>query len=92
MLLDGKPGERDQPPNGGMRTEALQTIDDIRALVHKECGRIVSCADITVLAGREAVFLVNSILHFTFYLYLFIWYIIFFPTNHVFDVLYIYYD
>lgn len=57
VLLDGSPGERDQPPNGGMRTEALKTIDDIRALVHKECGRIVSCADITVLAGREAVFL-----------------------------------
>lgn len=71
MLLDGKPGERDQPQNGGMRTEALKTIDDIRALVHKECGRIVSCADITVLAGREAVFLVNSILHFTFILYIF---------------------
>ncbi|XP_004515103.1 peroxidase 12-like [Cicer arietinum] len=57
VLLDGSPGERDQPANGGMRTEALQTIDNIRALVHKECGRIVSCADITVLAGRDAVFL-----------------------------------
>ncbi|WJX66314.1 peroxidase [Trifolium repens] len=57
LLLDGNPGERDQPPNAGMRTEALKTIDDIRALVHKECGRTVSCADITVLAAREAVFL-----------------------------------
>ncbi|KAL2334954.1 hypothetical protein Fmac_016167 [Flemingia macrophylla] len=57
VLLDGSPGERDQPANIGIRTEALQTIDDIRALVHKECGKIVSCADITVLAARDAVFL-----------------------------------
>jgi peroxidase len=75
--LDGNPGERDQPPNAGMRTEALKTIDDIRALVHKECGRTVSCADITVLAAREAVFLVNSLilLHLLFF---FIHYNIFF--------------
>ncbi|KAK7270977.1 hypothetical protein RJT34_26533 [Clitoria ternatea] len=57
VLLDGRPGERDQPANGGIRPEALQTIDDIRSLVHKECGRIVSCSDITVLAARDAVFL-----------------------------------
>ncbi|XP_020213697.1 peroxidase 12 [Cajanus cajan] len=57
VLLDGSPGERDQPANIGIRSEALQTIDDIRALAHKECGRIVSCADITVLAARDAVFL-----------------------------------
>ncbi|XP_061376264.1 peroxidase 12-like [Gastrolobium bilobum] len=57
LLLDGKPGERDQVANGGIRTEALKTIDDLRGLVHNECGRIVSCADITVLAARDAVFL-----------------------------------
>lgn len=58
MLLDGSPGERDEPANIGIRTEALETIDNIRALAHKECGKIVSCADITVLAARDAVFLV----------------------------------
>ncbi|KAJ1375890.1 Secretory peroxidase [Sesbania bispinosa] len=51
------PGERDQIANGGMRAEALKTIDDLRGLVHKACGKIVSCADITVLAARDAVFL-----------------------------------
>lgn len=61
MLLDGSPGERDQPANGGIRSEALETIDDLRALVHKECGRIVSCADITVLAARDAVSLVINL-------------------------------
>ncbi|KAH1206766.1 Peroxidase 12 [Glycine max] len=60
LLLDGSPSERDQPANGGIRTEALQTIDDIRAIIHKECGRIVSCADITVLAARDSVFLTGG--------------------------------
>ncbi|XP_027358702.1 peroxidase 12-like [Abrus precatorius] len=57
LLLDGSPGERNQPLNRGISTKALQTIDELRNLVHKECGRIVSCADITVLAARDAVFL-----------------------------------
>ncbi|XP_027357463.1 peroxidase 12-like [Abrus precatorius] len=59
LLLDAKKGEgeRDQGANIGIRTEALQTIDDLRDLVHKQCGRIVSCADITALAARDAVFL-----------------------------------
>ncbi|KAG5108787.1 hypothetical protein JHK84_045694 [Glycine max] len=60
LLLDGSPSERDQPANGGIRTEALQTIDDIRGIIHKECGRIVSCADITVLAARDSVFLTGG--------------------------------
>ncbi|XP_027923621.1 peroxidase 12-like [Vigna unguiculata] len=60
VLLDGSPGERDQPANGGIRSEALDTIDDLRALLHKECGRIVSCADITVLAARDAVSLTGG--------------------------------
>ncbi|KAK7277400.1 hypothetical protein RIF29_18551 [Crotalaria pallida] len=55
ILLDGNPGERNQGANIGIRTEALNTIDTLRALVHKECGPIVSCADITVLAARDAV-------------------------------------
>ncbi|KAK7315292.1 hypothetical protein VNO77_33832 [Canavalia gladiata] len=57
LLLDGNPGERNQPLNRGISSKALQTIDDIRNIVHKDCGRIVSCADITVLAARDAVFL-----------------------------------
>ncbi|QCD94510.1 peroxidase [Vigna unguiculata] len=57
LLLDGNPGERDEPLNRGISSKAVKTIDELREIVHKECGRIVSCADITVLAARDAVFL-----------------------------------
>ncbi|KEH26056.1 peroxidase 12 [Medicago truncatula] len=58
ILLDAKGGkdEKGEIKNVGIRKEALRTIDDIRSIVHNKCGRIVSCADITVLAAREAVF------------------------------------
>ncbi|WVY96141.1 hypothetical protein V8G54_028292 [Vigna mungo] len=55
ILLDGIPNEKDQPANIGIRPEALQTIEDLRSLVHNHCGRVVSCADLVVLAAREAV-------------------------------------
>lgn len=42
-----------------MRPKALQVIDDLRGLVEDACGSVVSCADITALAAREAVFLVR---------------------------------
>nr|CAB3486266.1 unnamed protein product [Digitaria exilis] len=35
--------------------EVLQLIEDIRGKVHAQCGATVSCADITVLATRDAV-------------------------------------
>ncbi|KAG4939523.1 hypothetical protein JHK82_045248 [Glycine max] len=57
LLLDGNPGERDHPLNRGISLKVLRTIDDLRNVVHNECGRIVSCADITVLAARDAVYL-----------------------------------
>jgi len=60
ILLDGSPNEKSQPANIGIRPEALQTIEDLRSLVHNHCGRVVSCADLVVLAAREAVSLVNS--------------------------------
>ncbi|WVZ87797.1 hypothetical protein U9M48_034379 [Paspalum notatum var. saurae] len=53
ILLDN--GERQLPPNAGLQQEALQLIEDIRAKVHAACGPTVSCADITVLATRDAV-------------------------------------
>ncbi|KAK7343754.1 hypothetical protein VNO77_12767 [Canavalia gladiata] len=55
ILLDGSPNERDEPANIGIRPEALQTIEDLRSIVHRQCGRVVSCADLVVLAAREAV-------------------------------------
>ncbi|KAI4352755.1 hypothetical protein L6164_006976 [Bauhinia variegata] len=63
VLLDGSasgPSEKDAPPNLSLRAEAFQVINDLRALVHKRCGRVVSCADITALAARDAVFLTGG--------------------------------
>ncbi|KAI4346536.1 hypothetical protein L6164_007425 [Bauhinia variegata] len=60
VLLDGSasgPSEQDAPPNLSLRAEAFEIINDLRARVHKRCGRVVSCADITAIAARDAVFL-----------------------------------
>ncbi|XP_059631540.1 peroxidase 12-like [Cornus florida] len=60
VLLDGSasgPTEQDAPPNLSLRAEAFKIIDDLRARVHKQCGRVVSCSDITAIAARDAVFL-----------------------------------
>jgi len=59
VLLDGSasgPSEQEAPPNETLRPEAFEIIEDLRELVHKQCGRVVSCADITAIAAREAVF------------------------------------
>ncbi|KAF6157843.1 hypothetical protein GIB67_003743 [Kingdonia uniflora] len=60
VLLDGSasgPSEKDAPPNLTLRKEGFRIINDIRALVHKACGQVVSCSDITALAARDAVVL-----------------------------------
>jgi len=75
ILLDGSPNEKDQPANIGIRPEALQTIEDLRSLVHKQCGKVVSCADLVVLAARDAVSLVTNFMHIPYintFLFLFI--------------------
>ncbi|TVU16716.1 hypothetical protein EJB05_40291, partial [Eragrostis curvula] len=53
ILLDN--GERKEAPNAGLQQAALQLVEDIRAKVHAACGPTVSCADILVLATRDAV-------------------------------------
>lgn len=63
VLLDGSasgPGEQEAPPNLSLRAESFEIINDLRRLVHEECGRVVSCADIVAVAARDAVFLVIS--------------------------------
>ncbi|KAG4195437.1 hypothetical protein ERO13_A06G111202v2 [Gossypium hirsutum] len=58
VLLDGSasgPSEQDAPPNLTLR--GFEIINDLRARVHKECGRVVSCADIVALAARDSVYL-----------------------------------
>ncbi|XP_062099343.1 peroxidase 12-like [Humulus lupulus] len=60
VLLDGSasgPSEKDAPPNLTLRATAFKIINDLRALLHNKCGRVVSCSDITALAARDAVFL-----------------------------------
>ncbi|KAK3043911.1 hypothetical protein RJ639_000610 [Escallonia herrerae] len=60
VLLDGsssEPSEKDARPNLTLRPEAFKIIDDLRRRVHKQCGRVVSCSDITTLTARDAVFL-----------------------------------
>ncbi|KNA10233.1 hypothetical protein SOVF_146350 [Spinacia oleracea] len=60
VLLDGSasgPSEQEAPPNLSLRKEAFKIINDLRGLVHKTCGRVVSCADITALAARDSVVL-----------------------------------
>nr|ACN60161.1 peroxidase [Tamarix hispida] len=58
VLLDGSasgPGEQSDIPNLTLRAEAFKIINDLRALVHKTCGRVVSYADITAIAARDSV-------------------------------------
>ncbi|XP_060198662.1 peroxidase 12-like [Lycium barbarum] len=60
VLLDGSasgPSEKDAPPNLTLRQQAFRIIEDLRRRVHRDCGRVVSCADITVIAARDSVFL-----------------------------------
>ncbi|XP_077248694.1 peroxidase 12-like [Tasmannia lanceolata] len=58
VLLDGSasgPSEQDAPPNLTLRPAGFKVIDDLQDRVEKECGRVVSCADITALAARDSV-------------------------------------
>ncbi|KAL3504528.1 hypothetical protein ACH5RR_034369 [Cinchona calisaya] len=63
VLLDGShsgPSEKDAPPNLSLRAEAFKIIDGLREHVHRECGRVVSCADIVAIAARDSVFLTGG--------------------------------
>ncbi|KAK1300897.1 Cationic peroxidase SPC4 [Acorus calamus] len=58
VLLDGstsKPSEKAALPNLTLRPAAFAMINTLRDLIEKACGRVVSCADITTLAARDAV-------------------------------------
>ncbi|KAI7728812.1 hypothetical protein M8C21_032851 [Ambrosia artemisiifolia] len=60
VLLDGShggPSEQTAPPNQSLRKKAFDIVEDLRNLVHRECGRVVSCSDIVALAARDAVHL-----------------------------------
>ncbi|CAI0625922.1 unnamed protein product [Linum tenue] len=59
VLLSGSAGgpseEQGAPPNLSLRQEAFRIIEDLRARVHKQCGRVVSCSDILAVAARDSV-------------------------------------
>ncbi|KAL6651726.1 hypothetical protein ACP70R_010651 [Stipagrostis hirtigluma subsp. patula] len=55
IMLEGTNSELLLGPNVGIQQAALQLIEDIRVKVHAACGPTVSCADILVLATRDAV-------------------------------------
>lgn len=59
-MLDGADGEKFAPPNLSLRQSGFDAINEIRNLLQKECGRVVSCADIAALAARDSVFLVKK--------------------------------
>ncbi|CAA7396917.1 unnamed protein product [Spirodela intermedia] len=60
VLLDDSDGEKFAPPNLSLRQSGFNVINDIRNLLQKECGRVVSCADIAALAARDSIFLVEG--------------------------------
>lgn len=63
VLLDGSasgPGEQSSIPNLTLRQAAFVVINNLRALVQKQCGQVVSCSDILALAARDSVVLVTN--------------------------------
>ncbi|KAF7005093.1 hypothetical protein CFC21_020240 [Triticum aestivum] len=60
VLLTGNNSEQGMGPNLTLRPVALNLIESIRAAVHRACGRIVSCADLTVLATRDSLVLAGG--------------------------------
>ncbi|KAK9269996.1 hypothetical protein L1049_025569 [Liquidambar formosana] len=55
--MSGPSTEQDAPPNLSLRATAFEIINELRERVHKQCGRVVSCADITAIAARDSVYL-----------------------------------
>ena len=51
--------EKYAPPNLSLRARAFEIIDDLRAILHKKCGRVVSCTDIITIAARDSVYMVH---------------------------------
>ncbi|KAF5203601.1 Peroxidase [Thalictrum thalictroides] len=63
VLLAGStsgPGEQAAPPNLTLRPRAFVIINELRNRIHRACGAIVSCADITALCARDAIFLTGG--------------------------------
>ena len=64
VLLKGSeedPSEQASIPNLSLRPKAIALVNELRDLIQRECGQVVSCADIVVVAARDSVFLVCSL-------------------------------
>eukprot|EP00249_Psilotum_nudum_P028876 c38855_g1_i1 orf=122-1255(+) len=55
ILLNDTNGEQAAAPNLTLRQEAMALVEEIKRNIEEICPKMVSCADILVLAGREAV-------------------------------------
>ncbi|XP_062086536.1 peroxidase 60-like [Humulus lupulus] len=58
ILLDGKQSEKTATPNLSVR--GYEVIDSIKKTLEKSCRQVVSCADIIVMATRDAVSLASG--------------------------------
>lgn len=64
ILLDGTTSEKTAGANGSVRDYEL--IDACKVVLEQKCPKLVSCADIIVIATRVAVF---KVLNMICYLY-----------------------
>lgn len=65
MLLDADESltsEKEASPNQSLK--GFDVIESIKFELEKVCPGVVSCADVLVLAAREAVLMVNSLFWF----------------------------
>ncbi|CAO2142367.1 unnamed protein product [Urochloa humidicola] len=60
LLLKGPWSEERFPPNAFLNQKAMRLIEDIRIIVHRECGPTVSCSDILALAACRAFVIANG--------------------------------
>ena len=57
ILLNGvgEDDEKQHHANFALREEAMQTLENLCAIIRGQCPRVVSCADILVFTVREVV-------------------------------------
>lgn len=69
MLIKGNETERSDPANETLG--GFEVVDSAKRMLEFVCPETVSCADIVVLAARDAVELVSFVLPIYLFIYLF---------------------